>query len=203
MNENCTNKNSSSRRVIKSSRGNSLQKLKSENLKSQINSIDKSLLEEEQQQQQSDNSLLNCDNKINHCNHYDVSNGLFSANSKYSSRKLSIDDESSHPINASNTNNKIERKRNINMLNDIHVNEDCSVGCIEAKDDVHDVIVGGGNTKRMKVDCDGQDNNKSKMYQVSIKKKEKKNERKRKKKKFSTLHLCSSSISLSHPHFGQ
>lgn len=192
MNENCTNKNSSSRRVIKITRNSP--KLKSESAKSQNNGH-KSLLEksgnQQRKQQQTEISLLNCDNKINHCNRYDVSDGLFSGHSAYRNRKLSIDDESSHPINASNTNNKIERKRNINMLNDISVNEDCSVGCKEVQQNVDDddgdvVIVGGGNTKRMKVDCDGQDNNKSKMYQVSIrttKKKEKKNERKGKKKK--------------------
>ena len=110
----------------------------------------------------SNDSLVNCDNKINHCNRY-VSDGLFSGQN---GSKLSIDDESSHPINASNTNNKSERKRNINMLNDIdndnYVNESNDKvmwnGCSD----------GGGNMKRMKVDCDGQDNNKSKMYQVSI-----------------------------------
>lgn len=127
----------------------------------------------------------NLTNKINHGDRY-VSDGLFSGQN---GSKLSIDDESSHPINASNTNNnKSERKRNINMLNDIESDEknendvnNCSVGC--------DAIVGNG--KRMKVDCDGQDNNKSKMYQVSIKRK-KKNEYKKKEKKekfLTTLHL--------------
>lgn len=178
MNENCTNKNSSSRRVIKISRKSP--KLKCESPKSS-NTGHKSLLEksgnQQRKQQQTETSLLNCDNKINHCNRYDVSDGLFSGHSDYRNRKLSIDDESSHPINASNTNNKIERKRNINMLNDISVNEDCSVGCKEVQqnddDDGDVVIVSGGNTKRMKVDCDGQDNNKSKMYQVSIRTKKK------------------------------
>ncbi|CAG9802929.1 unnamed protein product [Chironomus riparius] len=170
MNENCTNKNSSSRHAIKISRNS--QKLKSENPTCQNNG-NKSLLEksgnQQRKQQQTEISLLNCDNKINHCNRYDVSDGLFSGHSDYRNRKLSIDDESSHPINASNTNNKIERKRNINMLNDIDVNEDFSVGCKEVQqndDDGDVVVVGGGNTKRMKVDCDGQDNNKSKMYQI-------------------------------------
>jgi hypothetical protein len=183
MNENCINKNSSSRRVIKISRNSP--KLKCESLKSENNG-NKSLLvqsgNQQRKQQQTEISLLNCDNKINHCNRYDVSDGLFSGHSDYRNRKLSIDDESSHPINASNTNNKIERKRNINMLNDIHVNENFSVGCkeVQQNDDDGDVVVvgGGGNTKRMKVDCDGQDNNKSKMYQVSIPtKKEKRKEK--------------------------
>lgn len=104
-------------------------------------------------------SLVNCDNKTNHCNRY-VSNGLFSGQN--GSSKWSNDDESSHPINASNTNNKSERKRNINML----LNEEAS-----DKDEVKSSGVGcddddGDYAKRMKVDCDGQDNNKSKMYQV-------------------------------------
>ena len=104
-------------------------------------------------------SLVNCDNKTNHCNRY-VSNGLFSDQNSRS--KLSNDDESSHPINASNTNNKRERKRNINMLlNDKDVVEKCGVGR-DDDDDASDC------TKRMKVDCDGQDNNKSKMYQVRV-----------------------------------
>lgn len=105
----------------------------------------------------SKDSLVNCDNKTNHCNRY-VSNGLFSGQNGRS--KLSNDDESSHPINASNTNNKSERKRNINMLLNEEENDkdivNSSVGC---DDD-------GDYAKRMKVDCDGQDNNKSKMYQV-------------------------------------
>ncbi|KAG5681317.1 hypothetical protein PVAND_010766 [Polypedilum vanderplanki] len=122
----------------------------------------------QQQHPLSNTFLLNCDNKINQGNRYDVSNGLFSGHSG-DGRKLSIDDESSHPINASNTNNKSERKRNINMLDDIQElncsdvsgnGEDCGVSSNS------NVIVSGGNTKRMKVDCDGQDNNKSKMYQI-------------------------------------
>lgn len=164
MNEKCSNRKSSSRRVIKLSRSSS-HKLKSENHNTNINGSDNksTLVIDPKSRPKSDNSLLNCDNKINHCNHYDPSDGLFSSRS---SRKLSIDDESSQPINASNTYNKIERKRNINMLSDIHVN---GVGCVDVKKDDDVVIVGGsGNTKRMKVDCDGQDNNKSKMYQVSI-----------------------------------
>lgn len=109
-------------------------------------------------------SLVNCDNKTNHCNRY-VSNGLFSDQNSRS--KLSNDDESSHPINASNTNNKSERKRNINMLlekaerDDMNVVNSGSVGC-----DDYDDEDGGDCMKRRKVDCDGQDNNKSKMYQV-------------------------------------
>jgi hypothetical protein len=86
--------------------------------------------------------LVNCDNKRNHgarC----VPDGLLSGQHR---RKLSIDDESSHPINGSNTNNKIVRKRNINDREEA-----------TAADDV----------KRMKVDGDGQDDNKSRMYQVS------------------------------------
>jgi hypothetical protein len=107
-------------------------------------------------QNKSNDSLVNCDNKTNHCNRY-VSDGLLSGQN---GSKLSIDDESSHPINGSNTNNnKSERKRNINMLNDDDDDDDDidakSVGC-------------DGNAKRMKVDSDGQDNNKNKMYQVSI-----------------------------------
>lgn len=111
-------------------------------------------------------SLVNCDNKTNHCNRY-VSNGLFSDQNGSRRSKLSNDDENSHPINASNTNNKSERKRNINMLlaeeeererKDNMNAVNCSVGCDD--DD------GGDYTKRIKVDSDGQDNNKSKMYQV-------------------------------------
>jgi hypothetical protein len=84
--------------------------------------------------------LVNCDNKTNHCKR-SVSDGLVSGQHR---RKLSIDDESSHPINGSNTNNKTVRKRNINAPDE-------------------------GAAKRMKVDGDGdgQDDNKSKMYQVS------------------------------------
>jgi hypothetical protein len=111
---------------------------------------------ENQKSREKRESLVNCDNKTNHCNRY-VSNGLFSGQNGRS--KLSNDDESSHPINASNTNNKSERKRNINMLLNEEENDkdivNSGVGC----DD-------GDYAKRMKVDCDGQDNNKSKMYQV-------------------------------------
>lgn len=102
----------------------------------------------------SEDSLVNCDNKTNHCNRF-VSNGLFSGQNGRG--KLSNDDESSHPINASNTNNKSERKRNIKMLLDEEAVREGVGGC---DDD------GGDYAKRMKVDCDGQDNNKSKMYQV-------------------------------------
>lgn len=100
-------------------------------------------------------SLVNCDNKTNHCNRY-VSNGLFSDGDQNHGRsKLSNDDESSHPINASNTNNKSERKRNINMLL-AEENSGSGMGCDNEED----------YSKRIKVDSDGQDNNKSKMYQV-------------------------------------
>jgi hypothetical protein len=100
-------------------------------------------------------SLVNCDNKTNHCNRYS-SVALLSGQNR--SSKLSIDDESSRPINGSNTNNKSERKRNINMLND----GDKKKG---------DGYEGDCDVKRMKVDgnVDGRDNNnKSRMYQVSI-----------------------------------
>lgn len=110
-----------------------------------------------------------CDNRDqakSNCNSADEA--LFSGEHK--NGKLSIDDESSHPINGSSTNNKSERKRNINMLLD---DEDkivvCSVGGSDCDDDCDEAGVGGGggvvDSKRMKVD--GQDNNKSKMYQVS------------------------------------
>jgi hypothetical protein len=117
-----------------------------------------------QKRERNDPTLVNCDNKTNHCNRYGVSNGLFSDQNGRS--KLSNDDESSHPINASNTNNKSERKRNINMLleeekKDDSGGNDCSVGCND-DDDCDD----GDCRKRMKVDSDGQDNNRSKMYQV-------------------------------------
>lgn len=113
-------------------------------------------------EEESDDSLVNCDNKTNHCNLHS-SDALLSGQNR---SKLSIDDESSHPINGSNTNNKSERKRNINtMLNDGD-KEECSSGMVNSDDacDVKDSL------KRMKVDgnVDGQDNNKSKMYQVSI-----------------------------------
>lgn len=101
----------------------------------------------------SDDSLVNCDNKTNHCNLY-LSDALLSGQNR---SKLSIDDESSHPINGSSTNNKSERKRNINMVKD------------EATREGEGVEVEGDSTKRMKLDgtADGQDDNKSKMYQVS------------------------------------
>lgn len=108
----------------------------------------------------SKDSLVNCDNKTNHCNRY-VSYGLFSGLNGKS--KLSNDDESSHPINASNTNNKSERKRNINMLLNEEDNDKDIVNC--------GVGEYSDYTKRMKVDCDGQDNNKNKMYQVRKKRK--------------------------------
>lgn len=92
------------------------------------------------------------------------SNVMFTGQYK-SSKLLSIDDESSHPINGSNTNNKTERKRNINMM---LLNDEDEGGCSDI-----DVGVGGAggcddNRKRIKFD-DGQheDNNKRKMYQVS------------------------------------
>lgn len=91
-------------------------------------------------------------------------NGLFSDQNS-SRSKLSNDDESSHPINASNTNNKNERKRNINMLFSEEKEEQESGGDGGRVDDYD-----GGDcdyAKRIKVDAaDGQDNNKSKMYQV-------------------------------------
>lgn len=106
------------------------------------------------QRQATNDSLVNCDNKTNHCNRYS-SDALLSGQNR--SSKLSIDDESSRPINGSNTNNKSERKRNINMLND----GDKKTG---------DGYEGDCDVKRIKVDSnvDGRDNNKSKMYQVSI-----------------------------------
>lgn len=106
------------------------------------------------QRQKTNDSLVNCDNKTNHCNLYS-SDALLSGQNR--GRKLSIDDESSHPINGSNTNNKSERKRNINMLND---GDKKKVDGYEGECDV----------KRIKVDgnVDGRDNNKNKMYQVSI-----------------------------------
>lgn len=92
-------------------------------------------------------------------------NGLFSDQNS-SRSKLSNDDESSHPINASNTNNKNERKRNINMLFSEEKEEQESGGGGGGRVDYYD----GGDcdyAKRIKVDAaDGQDNNKSKMYQV-------------------------------------
>lgn len=124
-------------------------------------------IKSERERAQNHHSLVNCDNKTNHCNRY-VSNGLFSDQNGSRRSKLSNDDENSHPINASNTNNKSERKRNINMLLAEEQEQEVvrkdnmnavnfSVGC---DDD------GGDYTKRIKVDSDGQDNNKSKMYQV-------------------------------------
>jgi hypothetical protein len=80
---------------------------------------------------------------------------------RYKRSKLSIDDESSHPINGSNTNNKNERKRNINMLND----EDKKV---EVCGDVEGGSDDDGEVHMKRIKVDGQeDNNKSKMYQVS------------------------------------
>lgn len=105
------------------------------------------------QRQESNDSLVNCDNKTNHCNRYSL-DALLSGQNR--SGKLSIDDESSRPINGSNTNNKSERKRNINMLTD------------RDKKKV-DGYEGDCDVKRIKVDgnADGRDNNKSRMYQVS------------------------------------
>jgi hypothetical protein len=102
------------------------------------------------QTQEQNVSLVNCDNKTNHCNRYS-SDALLSGQNR--SGKLSIDDESSCSINGSNT-NKSERKRNINMLMD------------EDKNKV-DVYEGDCDVKRIKFDGN-VDNNKSKMYQVSI-----------------------------------
>lgn len=101
-------------------------------------------------------SLVNCDNKRNHCNRY-VPDALLSGQTR---SKLSIDDESSQPINGSSTNNKTERKRNINMLRD---GEKIRVDGTGSDDDVRDT------TKRIKVDgvVDGRGNNKTKMFQVS------------------------------------
>lgn len=111
-----------------------------------------------QSEKQANDSLVNCDNKTNHCNRY-LSDALLSGQNR---SKLSIDDESSHPINGSNTNNKSERKRNINMLNDEDRFEGDGMGIRMGKE--------GDSQKRMKVDgnADGQDNNKTKMYQVSM-----------------------------------
>lgn len=118
----------------------------------------RSIKENQNSQEEANASLLNCDNKTNHCNRY-LSDALLSGQNR---SKLSIDDESSHPINGSNTNNKSVRKRNINMLNDGEKKKwDGRVG--ESEGDVRD------STKRIKVDgnVDGQDDSKSKMYQVS------------------------------------
>ena len=103
-------------------------------------------------------SLVNCDNKTNHCNRY-LSDALLSGQNR---SKLSIDDESSHPINGSNTNNKSVRKRNINMLSD-EEQKKCDGRVGESEGDVR------VSMKRIKVDgnADGQDDSKSKMYQVS------------------------------------
>jgi hypothetical protein len=97
-------------------------------------------------------SLVNCDNKANHARRYE-SVALLSGQNR---SKLSIDGESSHPINGSSTNNKSERKRNIKMLDDGDKEVNEGVGC---EGDVRDSL------KRLRVD--GRDNNKSKMYQVS------------------------------------
>jgi hypothetical protein len=98
-------------------------------------------------------ALVNCDNKTNHCDRYS-SDALLSGQNR---SKLSIDDESSRSVNGSNTNNKSERKRNINMLHD--GDKKRADGC-----------EGDCDVKRMKVEgnVDGRDNNKSKMYRVSI-----------------------------------
>lgn len=98
-------------------------------------------------------ALVNCDNKTNHCDRYS-SDALPSGQNR---SKLSIDDESSRSISGSNTNNKSERKRNINMLHD--GDEKWDDGC-----------EGDCDVKRIKVERnhDGRDNNKSKMYRVSI-----------------------------------
>lgn len=103
-------------------------------------------------------SLVNCGNKTNHCNRY-LSDALLSGQNR---SKLSIDDESSHPINGSNTNNKSVRKRNINMLNDGE-KKMCKQRMSESGGDVRDSM------KRIKVDgnVDGQDDSRKKMYQVS------------------------------------
>lgn len=101
------------------------------------------------------------------------SNDALHGGRQHKNGKLSIDDESSHPINGSSTNNKSERKRNINMLLD---DEDkmivrgngnsSSVGGSDCDDDDCDEAKRGVDSKkRMRVD--GQDNNKSEMYQVS------------------------------------
>lgn len=96
-------------------------------------------------------SFVKCAHKTNPCNHY-VQDGLHSGQNE---SKLSIDDESSHPINSASSNNKSERKRNINISDD----EDTMR--VEVEDDY--------GTKRIKFDvnCDEQDHNKSQMYQVS------------------------------------
>lgn len=136
-----------------------MNKIESENSRRRENHINSNRREK----RASKDSLVNCDNKTNHCNRY-VSNGLFSGQNGRS--KLSNDDESSHPINASNTNNKSVRKRNINMLLNEEKNDKDEVvnSCSVGSDD-------GDYAKRMKVDCDGQDNNKSEMYQVREKRK--------------------------------
>ena len=108
------------------------------------------------QRQKSNDSLVNCDNKTNQCDRYSL-DALLSGQKK--SSKLSIDDESSRSINGSNTNNKSERKRNIKMLYD-------------GENKTGDGCEGDCDVKRIKVEgnVDGheRDNNKSKMYQVSI-----------------------------------
>ncbi|CRK89715.1 CLUMA_CG003482, isoform A [Clunio marinus] len=100
--------------------------------------------------------LVNCDNKTSHCNRY-VAKALISGQNR---SKLSIDDESSHPINGASTNNKSERKRNINMVND--GDKKSESGLMLDEKDARD------NMKRMKVDVivDDRDENKRKMYQI-------------------------------------
>lgn len=134
MNINSVNKNTSRRRIKKSF------------VKTQ-----------ESRETSSFGALVNCDSTANQSNRYS-SDASFSGQRR---SKLSINDESSHPINDSNTNNKRERKRNIKML------------CDEDKKVLGDVIAAEGdardNMKRIKVDAngDGHDNNKTKMFQVS------------------------------------
>lgn len=68
------------------------------------------------QQKQTIESLSNSDDKTNYYLFPDAS--VLGSGQKTRRSKLSINDESSHPINSSNTNNKNKRKRNIKMLND-------------------------------------------------------------------------------------
>lgn len=101
----------------------------------------------------SSKSLPNCDSKANQCNRYSSDASI----SGQKGSKLSINDESSHPINGSNTNNK-KRKRNNKMPCD----GDKKVSG-EDEGEVRD------NMKRIKVDVngDGHDNDKTRMFQVS------------------------------------
>jgi hypothetical protein len=95
------------------------------------------------------------------------SNVMFSG--RYKRSKLSIDDESSHLINGSNTNNKIERKRNINMLLNDEDKKEKEVDCCDIG---VNISVGGCDDnvhrKKIKIDDEQEDNNKRKMYQVSF-----------------------------------